>query len=200
MDNRTAVLIDGAYLGIVSKQFSGPDGKPPKLDFVKLTDSLVARIPVPSGAWRWRTYFYDSDPREVANPTPAQRQANNGKKDFLKRLEGFARFQVRRGKLELRGQNEDGSQKFEQKRVDVMLAVDMVRLAFEEHVEFIILVAGDSDFVPAIEAARAAGVTVILYYGGPTKDGFRQTHDELRLACDESVQIDRSLIEANTRT
>ena len=40
-----------------------------------------------------------------------------------------------------------------QKRVDVALAVEMVHLASTQQVDIITLVAGDMDFLPAIETA-----------------------------------------------
>jgi len=51
-----------------------------------------------------------------------------------------------------------------------------------------VIVTGDSDFVPAIEAAKEAGVLVVLYYSPSS------IHDELLSAVDESVVIDQSLI------
>ncbi len=50
------------------------------------------------------------------------------------------------------------------------------------------MVTGDSDFLPAIEAAKAAGVLVTLYYSQSS------IHDELLSAVDESEMMDQELI------
>lgn len=52
-----------------------------------------------------------------------------------------------------------------------------------------ILVTGDSDFVPAVIAAKDAGVLVQLYYSRSS------VHDELLSAVDESFEITRDLID-----
>jgi uncharacterized LabA/DUF88 family protein len=56
-----------------------------------------------------------------------------------------------------------------------------------------VIVTGDSDFLPAIEAAKEAGVLVTLYYSQSS------IHDELLSAVDESAVIGQDLISQVTR-
>ncbi len=49
-----------------------------------------------------------------------------------------------------------------QKGVDMRIGVDIASLALKKHVNTIVLVAGDSDFVPAAKLARREGVDFIL--------------------------------------
>lgn len=49
-----------------------------------------------------------------------------------------------------------------QKAVDMKIGLDIATLAFKEQVQQIILIAGDSDFVPAAKFARREGVDFIL--------------------------------------
>lgn len=49
-----------------------------------------------------------------------------------------------------------------QKAVDMKIGLDIATLAFKDQVEQIILIAGDSDFVPAAKFARREGVDFIL--------------------------------------
>jgi uncharacterized LabA/DUF88 family protein len=49
-----------------------------------------------------------------------------------------------------------------QKAVDMKVGLDIATLAFKKQVEQLILIAGDSDFVPAAKFARREGVDVIL--------------------------------------
>lgn len=59
-----------------------------------------------------------------------------------------------------------------QKGVDMRLGLDVASLAFKRQVDQIVLVAGDSDFVPAAKLARREGIDVVLdpMGGTPAKD------------------------------
>lgn len=59
-------------------------------------------------------------------------------------------------------QEKDFSISFAQKGVDMRMGIDISSLAYEGIVSQIILVSGDSDFVPAAKAARRKGVDFIL--------------------------------------
>jgi uncharacterized LabA/DUF88 family protein len=49
-----------------------------------------------------------------------------------------------------------------QKGVDMKIGVDIASLAYKKQVDRIILIAGDSDFVPASKLARREGIDFIL--------------------------------------
>lgn len=56
----------------------------------------------------------------------------------------------------------------EQKGVDMRIGIDISSLAFKHQVQQIILISGDSDFVPAAKQARREGVDFILAPMGAT--------------------------------
>lgn len=56
----------------------------------------------------------------------------------------------------------------EQKGVDMRIGVDIISMALKKQVQQIILVSGDSDFVPAAKQARREGLDVILAPMGAT--------------------------------
>ncbi|MBD8159250.1 NYN domain-containing protein [Pantoea agglomerans] len=58
--------------------------------------------------------------------------------------------------------NEDFYYDIKQKQVDIKLGMDITTLAYEKLVDVIVLVAGDSDFVPAAKHARIKGIDFIL--------------------------------------
>ena len=58
--------------------------------------------------------------------------------------------------------DEDLSYPLNQKAVDMKVGLDIATLAFKEQVDQIILIAGDSDFVPAAKFARREGIDFIL--------------------------------------
>jgi len=101
---------------------------------------------------------------------------------FVYTLRKLPRFEVKLGRLGCVGGE------FVQKRVDIALAVDLVRLSCERIIGKAVVVTGDSDFVPAIEAAKDAGVLMVLYYSPSS------IHDELLSAVDECRIIDQELI------
>lgn len=49
-----------------------------------------------------------------------------------------------------------------QKGVDMKLGIDIASLAYKKQVDQIVLIAGDSDFVPAAKLARREGIDVVL--------------------------------------
>ncbi len=65
-----------------------------------------------------------------------------------------------------------------QKGVDMRLGLDVASLAYKRHVSRIILVTGDSDFVPAAKLARREGLDVIL------DPMWQRVHDSLYLHID----------------
>jgi len=78
---------------------------------------------------------------------------------------------------------------FRQKQVDVWMAVDLVRLSLKKIVDHIILLTGDSDFVPAIQVAKEEGLKVHLWHA-ERKD----TAPDLRRLCDTKGDITRELL------
>jgi uncharacterized LabA/DUF88 family protein len=72
--------------------------------------------------------------------------------------------------------------KFVQKGVDVMLSVDLVKLASTNQIGKAVLVAGDSDYVPAIKVAKETVSVTLCYYEGTI-------HRELFDVCDERVKM-----------
>ena len=69
------------------------------------------------------------------------------------------------------------------------MAVDLVRMSWGRQIGKAVMVTGDSDFVPAIEAAKDAGVLVQLYYSRSA------IHDELLMAVDDGFKITKELVD-----
>lgn len=67
------------------------------------------------------------------------------------------------GKRNLEDLNEnDFSLHIEQKGVDMKIGLDIASMAYKKQVDRIILISGDSDFVPAAKMARREGIDFIL--------------------------------------
>jgi len=136
-------------------------------------------------------YYYSAYPYMSSQPTPYElRRRGNADRLFrsLRRIPGLT---IRLGRVERRIVPGSESPRFEEKRVDVTLAVDLARLAATGSISRAVLVAGDSDFVPAVESAREMGVQVELVHG----DGERsRPHKDLYSACDQRRTIDDDFV------
>lgn len=68
-----------------------------------------------------------------------------------------------------------------QKGVDMRIGIDISSLAFKKQVNQIILISGDSDFVPAAKQARREGIDFILDpMRSPIKDDLYEHIDGIR--------------------
>ncbi len=75
-----------------------------------------------------------------------------------------------------------------QKGVDIRIGLDIASLAYKKLVSRIILVSGDSDFVPAAKLARREGIDVILDNMWQPIDPSLFLHiDGLRSTCDKPI-------------
>lgn len=78
-------------------------------------------------------------------------------------------------------QEKDFSLSVTQKGVDMRIGVDISSLAFKKQVDRIILISGDSDFVPAAKQARREGIDFILDpMRSPIKDDLFEHIDGMR--------------------
>ena len=183
MNDRIAIFIDGAYAQrVVADEFGGVG-----IDFGKLAERMA------NGTNVLRTYYYNCLPYQGRQASEQERERFNNARRFYHALAMLPRFEVRQGRLEFRGNAADGRPIFEQKRVDIMLGVDMVQLAAKGHIQQAVLLAGDSDFIPAVAVAKAEGVLVRLYHGN-------NCHSDLQREVDERVQLDQQFIDAILRT
>ena len=176
---RVAIFIDGAYLDRVLKdEFSGS-----RISYRALSQELAQSSDI------LRTYYYHCRVYQSQPSTQDERIRYSAQGRFFEALERLPRYTVRLGRLALRGTDAKGLPKYEQKRVDILLGVDMVLLAAKQQVQEVVLVAGDSDFIPAISVAKSEGVLVRLYHG-------ERPHSDLLREADERTHIDKSFVDS----
>lgn len=181
---KAVVLIDGGYFGKVREALGRP-----QIDFVKFSDAICDPFK------RFRTYYYDAPPWMSSPPTQEQKERMARKQRFLDSLSMLPRFEVRLGeviRIEFTCDKGPPHEDFIQKLVDVLLSVDMVRLAWSKFVEMIVLVSGDSDFIPAVQAAKDANAIVKHVYCDVPGS---YVHGDLKKECDERLPITRELID-----
>ena len=140
----------------------------------------------------YRIFYYDCEPADkiVYNPI-SKRNINLKNSDtykwttaFLEELKKKRKVALRLGKLSIHNAftlpyqtikdlangkrlwpditPDDLKLNIEQKGVDMRIGVDIASLAFKQQVNQIILISGDSDFVPAAKLARREGIDFII--------------------------------------
>jgi uncharacterized LabA/DUF88 family protein len=141
--SRYAIMVDVGYIYAAAGEllFSASSRREYRVDADKLIHSLIRHADGQVPGELLRVYWYDAARDRV--PTIDQRV-----------IAQMPWVKLRLGNLNARGQ---------QKGVDAQIRADMEALARHRAITDAILVAGDEDMVPAVEAAQAFGVRVHLW-------------------------------------
>lgn len=172
--NDCIVFIDGAYLSLVSK-FLGK-GKPLKFNIKKFAEILAEK----ENLICKEIFYYNCPPFQGTPPTEEQARRKAGYDKFISKLD-LSGIEVREGRCQMI------NNEYAQKGVDVLLSIDLVRKAGS--IKNFILVACDTDFVPAINDVRIKDkVKVILYYFRDKNSKFSMS-DHILGVCDKKVKL-----------
>lgn len=154
-----------------------------------------------------RVYFYDSTPLESAHEKPLCRDVVKfGDSDTAVRsralheqLAQMPFFALRLGELAFHGwrveakrldrangselsiTSDDLRPQITQKGVDMRIGMDIAALTLKRQAQLIVLVTGDSDFVPAMKFARREGAQLYLCSLGQRVKPAMLEHSDLRL-------------------
>ena len=141
--SRYAIMVDVGYIYASAGEllFSASSRREYRVDADKLISALIKQADDQVRGQLLRVYWYDAARDRV--PTFDQRV-----------IAQMPLVKLRLGNLNARGQ---------QKGVDAQIRADMEALARHRAITDAILVAGDEDMVPAVEAAQAFGVRVHLW-------------------------------------
>jgi uncharacterized LabA/DUF88 family protein len=141
--SRYAIMVDVGYIYAAAGEllFSAASRREYRVDADKLIHALIRHADLHVPGELLRVYWYDAARDRV--PTIDQRV-----------IAQMPWVKLRLGNLNARGQ---------QKGVDAQIRADMEALARHRAITDSILVAGDEDMVPAVEAAQAYGVRVHLW-------------------------------------
>ena len=191
--DKTAVFIDGGYVSTITKfAFPSDEGIPRRINFELLCKNLCDERNVEL----LRGYYYHCPPFQSQYPTDEEKKRKQSYDKFMHGLKQLKRFQVREGRLS-KLYDEDKKPIYIQKGVDVLLAIDMIKLILKGAIQRVIIIACDSDFVPVVRAIREEGATVELYHFTEGESSFfssRYLLDEV----DESFTLSKQMIEKAT--
>lgn len=189
MSEKVVILLDGGFIKKKLKQRTAQF--PAVADIVSLVDALMKQPRLAQTAL-FRAYYYDAPPYEgtATNPidglvtnfssTP-QAKLNKGLIDGLELQSDFA---VRRGTIIQAGwklgssalrnlaktqrpiSGRDLVPDMAQKGVDIRIGLDIAWISLKRVADILVLVTGDSDFVPVMKFARKEGLKVYLHAMG----------------------------------
>jgi uncharacterized LabA/DUF88 family protein len=164
-DERVTIFIDGSNLYHCCKNEFGKAS----LDFEKFVQLLVGDRKL------IRVYYYNAVVRREDGEQRYQKQQK-----FFAQLQKIPYFTIKLGRLEKR----NGPPV--EKGVDVNIAVDMLRYAYNDAYDTAILVSGDGDFATVVEAVKDRGKHVEVAAVGKSY--------HLRNACDKFIPLTEKLL------
>jgi len=187
---KTAVLIDGSFfLKRYRCLYENGGNHSPEEIVINLNSMIRKHI---ADEYLYRVFYYDCPPfdQKIYNPyTNKTIDFNKSetaifRKNFFNELKKQRKFALRLGKirqtrrwilkpdtlkdvLQEKTQIEELTDNdfvydLQQKGVDIKIGIDIASLAIQRMVNKIILISGDSDFVPAAKLARRNGIDFLL--------------------------------------
>ena len=189
MGERVAILLDGGF--VRRKLQQSLKRFPESSDILQLCKTILDKERLKSCSL-FRIYYYDAPPLEGTAINPIDKttiqfsgtRLANQNRALLDSIELEPDVAVRRGELDCTGwklgdkalksltqsqrsiQSNDLVPDVTQKGVDLRIGLDIATLALKRVIDIMVLVTGDSDFVPAMKYARKEGLRVYLEHLG----------------------------------
>ncbi len=220
---RTAILVDGAFYRKRAHNLFGEKGPEERAkELASYCHRHVKEEKAGASLYRVFYYDCPPISKQVYHPL-LKRTIDLGKtgdytwaNEFFKELKHQRKFALRLGRLaEEQAQfnikpesfrkvingaikledltEKDFSLLVSQKGVDMRIGIDISSLAFKKQVERIVLISGDSDFVPAAKQARREGIDFILDpMRSPIKDDLYEHIDGIRTKAPKLLNVGNS--------
>ena len=144
------LFIDGGCLHSLLKVLSEKyfSSVPIELDFQKFTSEFT------------KVFYYDALPVKKGSESEDQFNRNfQTTKKFIEDLEMLDRFHV------YLGESKHGKKGIEQKQVDVLIAIHLLKHSFNRNMHRATLLTTDSDFIPLLDALVETGMHITIWYG-----------------------------------
>jgi uncharacterized LabA/DUF88 family protein len=184
---RAAILVDNMYLEHVGDIFG----------VGRVDIDLLPKLLLKADEQHHRTYVFDALPWVPPDPTQEQITRKDEKHRYLQALEYKERVTVERGYVQPKPTHcRKCGAEFDvpiQKLVDVKISTRLVALAFSRIVDLIVLVAGDADLLPAVEAIRDTPCNIRLAYA--EREGVKTAKPLIRV-CHEKRLLTQQDLEA----
>jgi len=192
MEEKTAILIDGGFYRKRAHALFGPKSAEFRADELARYCSLHIKDESGNKRNLYRIFYYDCPPLDITLFHPLLGNVDLKRNEtfvwtntFFQALLKKRKFALRLGRLATTGNGyrlnpdavkrlcakkitvdelteKDFTLETRQKGVDMRVGIDIAHLAHKKLVTQIILIAGDSDFVPAAKLARREGIDFII--------------------------------------
>lgn len=152
--DKTIFLIDGAYLSYISKYFG--NGKPLKYKIEKFVVNICNELNLLCD----KIYYYTAPPYKGSAPTDSEKQKQRNYDRFISKL------RVVKPEIIIReGRCQKINNTFQQKGVDTLMTMDLLKIASQRKIDSIIILTSDTDFVPIIRDIKEEhNMQIILAY------------------------------------
>jgi len=148
------IFIDGGFLRQLSIKYNGHD----RIDYEQLAVNLVNRVNKNRvfQADLIRIYYYDAI-------VDANDPEHKEQREYFMTIANKRFYTLRLGRLvRSLGATSAKKPKFRQKGVDILMAIDALSMAYENHYVTGVFIVGDADFLPLIEAVKDAGRKTVV--------------------------------------
>ncbi|CAI3932949.1 NYN domain [Commensalibacter papalotli (ex Botero et al. 2024)] len=177
--SRCAILLDAGYIEYITRQ-----------EFPNIQINYEKLVKEITGEYRlFRTFYYNCLPHLDFSTSEDDKNLYEGKMNFFEALKFLPRFEVRLGALSRYEDQDSNALSFHQKRVDILMVVDMMQLSITKQIDHLIIATGDGDLIPAVQAVKQAGILVSLWHG--SLRGKSAPNRELFQLCDERHELGR---------
>jgi uncharacterized LabA/DUF88 family protein len=172
------LFIDGGCLRTVLQDYSDVyfSGLPIEIDFSRFTTEFS------------KVFYYDAIPSQKQEESDLDYSNRiNPIEGLVEKLELLDRFHVYLGKSHIR------RRRTEQKQVDMMIAIDMLKHTFYRNLQKATLLTSDSDFIPLLDTLVENGMSISLWYGktknaNANQDLLKAADRRRRISIDQLIQ------------
>lgn len=175
---RVSVFIDGNNFYHGLRYIYGKDESLKLFNFEKFCSFLAKNRRI------MNIFYYNAELNKNENLEKYKSQ-----KEFFQKLKEIPNFNLILCKLLKRRIKNTDKYYYVLKEDDIHMAVDIVENACEDKTDFIVLVSGDGDFVPAVKAAKKKNKIVEnIYFKNSSSRNLKQH-------CDNSLELTKEILD-----
>lgn len=177
---KTILFIDGAYLSYISKYFG--KGK----YFKYKIENFAINLAKEKNLICEEIFYYTAPPFQSPKPTEEENQRKKNYDKFLNKIKNTKpKINIKEGRC----QKIDNT--FQQKGVDTLMTMDLLKVPDKKNIKNIILLTADTDFVPIIkEIINEKNTKIILaYFTDRKRKSAFSLSNQLWKICKEKILI-----------
>lgn len=180
MIKKAVIFIDGAYLSYISKHF----GKGKYLKY--RIENFSKKITDEKELLCDKIYYYTAPPFQSPKPTKEENKRKEKYDKFIEKVKCVKpSVYIREGRCQKINET------FQQKGVDTLMTMDLLKTSQQKEVETIIILTSDTDFVPIIKSIKQdSNIKIILaYFTDRRRKSAFSLSNHLWKICDDKILI-----------